>query len=67
MHLEKRLEDLIEAGWHVVDTEYDADALYFWKRKAADFFSDFLGPEHVFTREFRERVNNLERSMRSNS
>lgn len=65
MHVEKRLEDLIEAGWHVVDSEYDADALYFWKKKAADFFSDFLGPEHMFTKEFRKSVDQFERSVRA--
>lgn len=63
MYVDKRLEDLIEAGWHVVDTEFDPNALYFWKKKAADFLSDFLGPEHVFTKEFRERAHHFERSL----
>jgi hypothetical protein len=53
MNSEKRLDDLIEAGWHVIDTEFDARALHFWKKKAYDFLSDFVGPEHAGTQDFK--------------
>jgi hypothetical protein len=56
MNSEKRLDDLIEAGWHVVDTEYDRKALYFWKKKAYDFLSDFVGPDHASTQVFKNYV-----------
>jgi hypothetical protein len=60
MYSGKRLDDLIEAGWHVVDSEFDADAFYFWKKKALDFLTDFVGPDHTCTQSFRHRVQQTE-------
>lgn len=60
MYSQKRLDDLIEAGWHVIDTEYDEQALYFWKKKAYDFLSDFVGPDHACTRDFANYVRSNE-------
>jgi len=57
MYSGKRLDDLIEAGWHVVDSKYDAEALYYWKRKALDFLTDFVGPDHACTQSFRNCIN----------
>jgi hypothetical protein len=57
---EKRLDALIEAGWHVIDTEYDKRALYFWKKKAYDFLENFVGPDHVSTQGFRNYILSLE-------
>lgn len=56
MDCAKRLDDLIEAGWHVVDTEFDEQAFHFWRKKAYDFLSDFVGPDHVSTRGFENCV-----------
>jgi hypothetical protein len=56
MNSEKRLYDLVEAGWHVIDTEYDRQALHFWKQKAYDFLSDFVGPDHASTKDFKTFV-----------
>jgi hypothetical protein len=53
MNSEKRLDDLIEAGWHVIDSEFDRQALMFWKKKAYDFLTDFVGPEHASTQVFK--------------
>jgi hypothetical protein len=60
MYSGKRLDDLIEAGWHVVDTEFDAEALYYWKKKALDFLTDFVGPEHTCTQSFRDCIKQTE-------
>ncbi|MGB6067470.1 MAG: hypothetical protein WBG50_21915 [Desulfomonilaceae bacterium] len=61
MYSGKSLDDLIEAGWHVIDTEFDAGAFYYWKRKALDFLTDFVGPDHESTRSFRNRIEQTER------
>lgn len=53
MNTEKRLDDLIEAGWHVIDSEFDMRALHFWKKKAYDFLSEFVGPDHASTQDFK--------------
>jgi hypothetical protein len=68
MYSGKRLDDLIEAGWHVVDTEFDAEALYYWRKKALDFLTDFVGPDHSCTQSFKdcikpaEQIDPLDRS-----
>jgi hypothetical protein len=60
MNSGKRLDDLIEAGWHVLDTEFDAEALYYWKKKALDFLTDFVGPDHTCTQSFRDCIQQTE-------
>jgi hypothetical protein len=60
MYSGKRLDDLIEAGWHVVDTEFDARALYYWRKKALDFLTDFVGPDHACTQIFRHGIEQPE-------
>lgn len=56
MAFNKSLDDLIEAGWHLIDTDYDEKAYYFWKEKAHEFFSDFVGPDHIFTKDLKNFV-----------
>jgi len=60
MYSGKRLDDLIEAGWHVVDTEFDSEALYYWKKKALDFLTDLVGPDHACTQSFRDCIQQTE-------
>ncbi|MGC8603812.1 MAG: hypothetical protein ACP5VS_09005 [Desulfomonilaceae bacterium] len=52
MDLDKRIDDLVEAGWHVLDTNCDERALIHWKEAASAFLIDFLGPRHVITESF---------------
>jgi hypothetical protein len=52
MSQEKCLDDLIEAGWHVIDSEFDRAAVVFWKRRACEFLVEFLGPDHASTQSF---------------
>lgn len=52
MSQDKCLEDLVEAGWHVIDSEFDKAAIVNWKRRACDFLVEFLGPEHASTKSF---------------
>ena len=60
MYSGKSLDDLIEAGWHVVDTEFDAEAFYYWKKKALAFLTDFVGPNHTCTQSFRDFLQQTE-------
>ncbi|MGC8657652.1 MAG: hypothetical protein ACP5U1_01115 [Desulfomonilaceae bacterium] len=52
MDLDRRIDDLVEAGWHVLDTDCDERALLHWKRAAAAFLEDFLGRRHAVTESF---------------
>ncbi len=49
---DKRLDNLVEAGWHVIDSDFDRAAIVIWKRRACEFLEDFLGPDHVSTKSF---------------
>jgi hypothetical protein len=54
MQFSKNLDDVIEAGRHVVDTGFDERAYLVWKKKVHRFLSDFAGPDHAGAR----KVNN---------
>jgi hypothetical protein len=43
--LNKRLDDLIEAGWHVIDTDFDGDAFRHWRNQVSSCLSILTGPE----------------------
>jgi hypothetical protein len=50
--MEGRIDDLIEAGWGVLDPDFDLIAFHHWRRRAFHCLSDMLGPDHVYTRHF---------------
>jgi hypothetical protein len=53
---EKRIDDLIEAGWHVLYSDFDAIAFRDWRNKAFACLHALLGPDHMYTRSFRRPV-----------
>jgi hypothetical protein len=59
---EKRIDDLIEAGWHVLESDFDKDAFQSWRREAFKFLTAMLGPEHAYTRYFEKYVHNYPRA-----
>ncbi len=36
MSPEQLVDDLIEAGWHVIDTDFDMTAFTLWRKQALD-------------------------------
>ncbi len=60
MQFQESIDDLIEAGWNVVKTEFDKQAYLSWKKKAYLFLADFVGPDHACTRDFQAGVSNLD-------
>ncbi len=46
------IDDLIQAGWDVLDSNFDMRALVEWKRKAHACLSALLGPDHADTQHF---------------
>jgi hypothetical protein len=52
MSMEGRIDDLIEAGWGVLDSDFDPVAFQRWRRKAFDCLTAVVGPDHVYTRHF---------------
>ena len=51
-----RIDDLIEAGWGVLDSDFDPVAFQRWRRRAFDCLTALVGPDHVYTRHFENFV-----------
>lgn len=60
MSVEKRIDDLINAGWHVLDSDFDVTAFRQWRKRAVDCLDSLLGPDHTYSRHFRDYVNRQE-------
>lgn len=56
MQLEKSIDDLIEAGWMVIHSDFDEAAFQNWRSKAAVCLDSLLGSEHTYTQYFRNHV-----------
>ena len=50
MSVEQRIDDLIEAGWGVLDSDFDPVAFQRWRRRAFDCLTPWLG-RIMFTRD----------------
>lgn len=61
MSVEQRIDDLITAGWHVLDSDFDATAFRQWRKRAVDCLNSLFGPDHTYTQQFRDYVNREER------
>ncbi len=60
MTVEQRIDNLIEAGWYVLDSDFDATAFANWRRKALDCVTALLGPSHTYAHYFRDFVDEAE-------
>ena len=56
MSIERRIDDLIEAGWGVVNSDFDPIAFHHWRRSAFDCLTAMFGPDHVYTKHFEKLV-----------
>lgn len=56
MAIEEPIDDLIEAGWGVLDSDFDPVAFQRWRRRAFDCLRAMVGPDHVYTRHFERFV-----------
>ena len=56
MSVEQRIDHLIEAGWGVLDSDFDLIAFHHWRRSAFDCLTALFGPDHVYTRHFAKLV-----------
>ena len=52
MCTEERIDGLIEAGWFVLDSDFDPAAFQYWRQSAFDCLIDMLGPDHYYTQYF---------------
>jgi hypothetical protein len=51
-----RIDELIEAGWGVLESDFDPVAFQHWRRRALDCLTAVVGPDHASTRRFQHLV-----------
>jgi hypothetical protein len=61
MYQERLIDSLIEAGWHVLDTDFDETALRNWRELALICLTDLLGSDHIYVQQFTEWVRHTEK------
>ena len=52
MTMERRIDDLIDAGWGVLHSDFDPVAFQRWRSEAFACLTAMVGPDHVYTRHF---------------
>lgn len=53
----KAIDELIDAGWQVLESDFDPVAFMRWRRRAFDCVVVLLGPDHPYAQFFQEFVN----------
>jgi hypothetical protein len=61
MCFEKQFDDLIEAGWDVIDSDFDPVSFHHWRKQAAVCLSSLLGPDHIYVRYFSKHLQEANR------
>ncbi len=56
MKIERKIDELIEAGWGVLKSDFDPAKFQHWRLKAFECLTEMLGPEHVYTKYFEKFV-----------
>ena len=56
MDLKTRLDQLIEAAWRVIETDFDPVVFQQWRAHALACVTEMVGPDHYYTHCFREYV-----------
>lgn len=62
MNMEDRMDELIEAGWGVVHSDFDPEAFKHWRLKAFECLTVMLGPDHIYTKYFEHFVKQSDRT-----
>jgi hypothetical protein len=60
MGVEKRIDSLIEAGWHVLESGFDPNAFSNWRVEAFRCVNALMGSEHHYTEYFKAFVVDAE-------
>ncbi len=58
--MERQIDALIETGWHALENNLDDIAFQNWRKHAFDCLTVLLGPEHNYTRHFKDRIDKAE-------
>lgn len=58
--MDKAIDDLIEAGWEVLNSDFDEFAFMNWRRQALDYITGLAGPDHPYAQYFKSLVAKTE-------
>jgi hypothetical protein len=59
MFNERALEKLIQAGWYLIESDFDTGAFAHWKEEAFDCVNGLMGSQHACTRCFKDVVRGV--------
>jgi hypothetical protein len=60
MCVQRQIDELIKAGWGVVDSNFHPAAFHHWRREAFYCLNALLGPDHPYTEYFKSNVQDAE-------
>ena len=61
MFVEHQIDELIQTGWRVLDSDFNETEFYRWRRQALQCLTALLGADHDDTRYFREHLRTEEK------
>ena len=64
MSIERRMDDLIAAGWRALSPDSGPTVVQYWKQRALDYMTAVHGSDHVYTRHFANWVRQSEKEGR---
>lgn len=59
--VEEQIDRLIEAGWYVLESDFDRAAFIHWRQRAFQCLMTLLGPDHPYTECFKAFVVEAEK------
>ena len=62
MKIEHQIDELIKAGWEVVDSDFDPVAFQHWRLKALRCLTAMFGSDHFYTKHFQHLVQQSRRA-----
>lgn len=60
--MERKIDALIEAGWRVLESDFDEKAFLHWRKRARECLEALLGPSHTYTEHFKYSMGQSEAS-----
>ncbi len=57
MATELNFERLIKAAWDVTARDFDENAFLEWRKRAVEYLTEILGPDHYYTQSFGNGVS----------
>ncbi len=57
MKIEHQIDELIKAGWGVVESDFDPVAFQHWRFKAFECLVAIFGSDHVYTKYFEQFIH----------